>query len=250
MHNFKTLGNTSCKDALRIALLFLLATCIYSCNSDSGMAYELPNQAPAEALKVHADSIKIVGDPGNFTVDKVVSVEGDLQFITYTFTADAPSELQPQSIQFKFPSIDINGFWNPKISIDKVNYYYMGISSKASRYAPVLSFYNNALNNRLTLSLSDALNQSEIASYLKEEDVYFYQEIKLFDEKMPKTTSYSITIRIDTRPLPYYQIIDDVASWWVNDCNYEPMYVPEAAKKPMYSTWYSYHQNISAEEII
>lgn len=250
MHIFKTLRDKSYKNALKIAFLFLLITGIYSCKSDPGMAYELPKQAPVEALKVHADSIKIVGEPGNFSIDKVVSAEGDLQFITYTFTADTPSELQEQSIQFKFPSIDINGFWNPKISIDKVNYYYMGISSKASRYAPVLSFYNNALNNRLTVSLSDALNQSEIVSYLKEEDVYFYQEIKLFEEKMPKTTSYSITIRIDSRPLPYYQIIDDVADWWVNDCNYKPMHVPEAAKKPMYSTWYSYHQNISAEEIV
>lgn len=239
-----------CTSSLKIAFLFLLISGLFACNNDPGTVYELPDAVSSEVIGIHADSIKIVGDPGKFEVGKSVSVEGDLQFITYTFSADTPSELQPISIQFNFPSIDINGFWNPKISIDKVNYYYMGISSKASRYAPVLSFYNNALNNRLTISLSDALNQSEITSYLKEEDVFFYQEIKLFQEKMPKTTEYNITIRIDSRPLPYYQTIDDVAGWWVHDCGYEPMQVPEAAKKPMYSTWYSYHQSISTEEIV
>jgi alpha-galactosidase len=233
-----------------ISLLLLSLILFVSCN-DNKPEYEVPGPLTVKAIRIHADSIKVEGDLGAFSVEKNIQTEADgLELITFSFTAETPSVLQPVSIQFNFASIDINGYWNPKITVDKVNYYSSGITSKASRYAPILSYYNNALQNRITIAISDALNISEIVSYLKEEDVRFYPEIKLFQEKMPATTSYSITLRIDTRALPYYKTIDDVASWWSTDNGYQPMQVPDAAKKPMYSTWYSYHQSISADAIV
>lgn len=231
-------------------ILFFLFAVLLSCNDETKLNYTLPEAELISLLDIDPDSIIIEGDPGNFTIKKTTKEEEGVQFITFSFTSESPSELPPLTIVFNFPSIDINGYWNPKISVDKVNYYYSGITSKASRYAPVLSYYNNALQNRISISLSDALNQSEIVCYLKEEDVRFYPEIKLFGEKMPKTTSYSITLRIDTRSVPYYEAIDDVAGWWASMPEYTPMHVPESAKKPMYSTWYSYHQSIDAASIV
>ncbi|MDX5584568.1 MAG: alpha-galactosidase [Aureibaculum sp.] len=229
----------------------ILIFAFFSCRNQDTHSYIVPESKESEAIQINLDSIKIVGNPGSFKVNKSVKTEKEsIQLITFSFTADTPSELQPVSIRFSFPSIDINGFWNPKIDIDRVNYYSSGLTSKASRNAPVLSFYNNALQNRITISLSDALNQSEIVSYLKEEDVHFHPEIKLFHEKMPKTTAYEITLRIDTRSIPYFKAIDEVASWWAKHPDYRPMRVPQGAKRPMYSTWYSYHQNISAAAIV
>ena len=230
--------------------LFLLLSVFSACH-DSKPQYKIPTAEVIKPLIIVADSIKVEGDLGSFSVDKKVSTPSQgVQLITFTFSSSKPAELKPVSLKFNFPSLAINGYWNPKISVDKVNYYYSGFSSKASRYAPVLSFYDHALNNRMTLALSDALNKSEFVSYLKEEDVHFYPEIKLFEERMPKTTSYEIQLRIDTRPLPYHESIDDVASWWTSNPSYKPMNVPDDAKKPMYSTWYSYHQSITAEEIV
>ncbi|OJJ16192.1 hypothetical protein BKI52_34960 [marine bacterium AO1-C] len=202
-------------------------------------------------MEVLADSIKVDGALGSFTVQKKITQEKEgVQFVTFTFTSPKAAELLPVSLKFNFRSVDINGYWNPKIAVDKVNYYYSGFTAKASRNAPVLSFYNNALQNRITMALSDALNQSQFVSYLKEEDVYFYPEIKLFQKKLPKTTHYEIVLRLDTRDLPYYKAIAEVADWWATRLEYKPMTVPNAAKQPMYSTWYSYHQGITAREIV
>lgn len=234
-----------------IIIIFFLSCIFFSCNRENNLSYNLPETIKSNPIRIIADSIKIVGDLGAFTIDKLLNKEEDgIQLLTFTFTSEIPSELPPVSIKFDFPSIDINGFWNPEISVDKVNYYSSAITSKASSFAPVLSFYNTALQNRITIALSDALNQSEIISYLWEEDVKFHPEIRLFREKMPKTKSYKITLRIDTRNIPYYKAIDEVAEWWVNSSGYKPMLVPDNAKKPMYSTWYSYHQNITAAEIV
>ena len=236
----------------RFFTLLIIGVVFYSCNQNSShINYNIPETDSVKTVTINMDSIKVEGDLGDFSVEKTESKETeDVQLITFKFSADQPSELKPVTIHFNFPSVDVNGYWNPKISIDKVNYFNNGVTSKASRNAPVLAFYNGALNNRMTMALSDALNQSEFNSWLKEEDVNFHPRIYLFREKMPKTTSYEVTLRIDTRELPYYESIDDVASWWANMSEYKPMHVPEAAKEPMYSTWYSYHQSITAEEIV
>ncbi|WP_299184597.1 glycoside hydrolase family 36 protein [uncultured Aquimarina sp.] len=238
-------------ETYRYLLLSLIISILFSCKQETSLNYSLPETDKITAVKIINDSIKIEGDLGSFTVDKKIVAETDnIRLITFKFSSKIPSELSPITIKFNFPSIDINGYWNPKISMDKVNYYYSGLTSKASKNAPIISFYNNSLNNRITIALSDALNQSEIISYLKEEDVFFYPEIKLFQEKMPKTKFYEITLRIDTRSVPYYESISDVADWWSNLPDYSPMSIPNEAKRPMYSTWYSYHQNITVPEII
>ncbi len=237
--------------SILITVVILMTLGMTSCDEPNITKYTVPEQTSENPLNINADSVYIDGDLGSFIVTKSVKQESDnLQLVTFTFTAYKPSELQPATIKFNFPSIAVIGFWNPTMSIDKVNYYSSGVTSKASRNAPVLSFYNDALQNRITIAISDALNKSEIISYLKEEDVKFYPQIRLFQEKLPKTKSYSITLRIDTRPLPYYESVNDVASWWAVNPNYKPMIIPDDAKTPMYSTWYSYHQNISKDEIV
>jgi alpha-galactosidase len=236
----------------KFALVSVILMLLLSCQDKSGkLNYDIPKSGNSKALVICADSIAVNGDLGDFSVSRSLEKEADgVLLLTFLFSAETPSELKPVVLQFKFPSIDINGYWNPKANVDKVNYYYSAFSSKASQNAPVLSFYNNALENRICIALSDAINKAEFKCYLKEEDVHFHPEIKLFQEKMSKTKSYQLTLRIDTRALPYYKVIDDVASWWAKDDRYQPMLVPDAAKRPMYSTWYSYHQNISADEIV
>lgn len=235
----------------QLITILLVSSSMLTCKQNSDLNYTLPKTNTIEAVHIQLDSIKVEGDLGDFSVEKSETIESDgIKLINFKFTANQPSELKPVTIHFNFPSVDVNGYWNPKISIDKVNYFNSGLTSKASRNAPVLTFYNGELNNRVTIALSDALNQSEFNSWLKEEDVNFHPRVYLFKEKMPKTTSYEVTLRIDTRNLPYYESIDDVANWWANMPEYKPMHVPEAAKEPMYSTWYSYHQSITAEEIV
>ena len=227
--------------------VFTLIILFLSCKNRSSVKYDLVEPKPSEAITIIPDSIKVEGDLGDFSVNRQSTIDSDgVQHITFNFSAEKPSELKPIFISMNFPSIDINGFWNPRITVDKVNFYSTGLDAKASRNAPILSYYNKNLQNRITIALSDALNKSEFWGYIKEEDVNFYPRIRLFDERMPKTTSYEITLRIDTRPLPYYETINDVASWWSTHSNYKPLHVPEEANEPMYSTWYSYHQSITA----
>ena len=235
-----------------LSLFFLL--CLFACQDtppptfDRTTSYAAPSVAP---LYIVSDSIKIEGDLGAFRESReVIASEENLQIIKFTFRAERLSELQPSVLKIRFPSVDINGFWSPTYNADKINFWSNNLTAKASRWAPIMCFINNRSNNRLTLALSDALNQTELQSYIKEEDVHFEVNLKLFGEKMPAVREYSIELRLDTRPQPYYAAVGEVADWWAQMPEYQPLTVPDFARRPMYSTWYSYHQNLKASQII
>ena len=54
---------------------------------------------------------------------------------------------------------------------------------------------------------------------------------------------------MDTRPLPYWESLAQVQQWWARQPGYEPAPVPEVARLPMYSTWYSFHQQLTASKV-
>ncbi len=235
---------------LKFLLLCFSLYFIAACDEPKPGLCDFPVWERKPSVLIEPDSIKIVGDLGSFKVERSYQERSGVQLINFKFKSVLPAELAPVTLKFNFPSVDINGYWNPKIAIDKVNYYGSGFPAKASWNAPVLCFYNQALANKITIALSDALHLSSFGSALKAADVNFYPVIKLFQEKMPKMTDYEITLRIDTRDIPYYRAIDEVASWWADFPAHRPMFVPAGAKRPIYSTCYSYPQAITAAEML
>jgi alpha-galactosidase len=126
----------------------------------------------------------------------------------------------------------------------------MGVESRAVMRAPLLMMFGPDDVNRMTISLSDALRPVKIHCAVREEDVKMYATVKLFSVKHSPLTKYEVTFRIDTRLQPYYTILRDTARWWAAQKGYTPASVPEAARIPLYSTWYSYHQSVDPATII
>ena len=102
----------------------------------------------------------------------------------------------------------------------------------------------------MAVALSDAKTPTALCSGESEENATIEWEIKFFTIPIAPMKEYTATVRIDTRDIPYYDAIYDIASWWEEECGYMPAYVPEHAKLPMNSLWYSYHQALDVEDII
>lgn len=211
-------------------------------------AAALPASPP---LALAADAITLEGELGPFRKTITAEqVEEGLQLVTVRLEADAAATLEPLTLKLDFPSVDINGYWSSQQTLDHVNYYRSGFTSGASSAAPLLSYYSNRLENRITVAASDALNPIKFSCYLKEEDVRFYLSLELFTVKTAPRKDYSITLRVDTRATPYHRVLDDARRWWEAMPEYRPATVPEVARRPMYSTWYSYHQNLEADQLV
>jgi len=60
---------------------------------------------------------------------------------------------------------------------------------------------------------------------------------------------YRVLIRFDLRDIPFSEALREVSTWWEQMPKFSPMPVPDSALEPVYSTWYSYHRNISAKAV-
>lgn len=180
-------------------------------------------------------------------------IKDSIEYINIDLSSEEEIVFPTIKLKLYVPSIDIHYKWNPKIHLLKalnLDWFNNLHTCNAFTGAPVetLMTYNN--ENRFTIALSDTLNTINFKSLVSEETAEYEYNITLFDNCSIKRNSYSLTLRIDKRHIPYYESLNSVAKWWETLENNKPAYVPELAKKAMYSSWYSFHQVIDENEIL
>ena len=105
-------------------------------------------------------------------------------------------------------------------------------------------------NNRLNITVSDAYTPISIGSGINEKLALYKCFVEFFTFPTTPITEYKATIRLDYRDIPFYESVYDSVAYWENNCGYIPADVPEYAKLPMNSLWYSFHQSLDSDEII
>ena len=159
----------------------------------------------------------------------------------------------PFTVMWKFPIVDCYSTWSPSIRHDRnigPNWRPNKTGSRLAVYMPLHSIHSVKGRNRMTVSLSDALNPCEISTGVCEEDACLDCKVTFFTVPVAPLKEYCCKLRIDTRDIPYYDSIYDNTAWWENACGYTPAYVPEYARLPINSLWYSYHQVLDVDDII
>ncbi len=230
-----------------ILLLLLLATL----SAGFGPAREAKTRGSSDILPFHPDSVVIEGDLDPFFLERSVRrIDKDLYELTLKLESARPVTPPEFSVTWRFPSNDIYGYWNSKTGVDKVNFFNSPIVSRAAQNMPVLAYVNHADQNRFTFAVSDAMRKVEIDSYVKEEDAHIYNKVTFFSEKVPARTSYTVRLRFDLRDVRYEKALTGVSGWWAGMQKYKPAPVPDQAKKPVYSTWYNFHQQLDADTLI
>lgn len=160
---------------------------------------------------------------------------------------------EPFSINWKFSAADCAFTWNPSMMDIHGLYFEWGkkvIKSRLASWMPLQQLISRDGRNKLAIAVSDVDTPIEIGTGIREEDATLDCEIRFFTVPTSPCTNYSAVIRFDTRDIPYYDSIYDVTQWWENECGYESAFVPESAKEPVDSLWYSFHQVLDKEEIV
>ena len=193
------------------------------------------------------------GSPdAKIAIENQVEKDGILTFdVSVAF--DVPQIPEQFSVIFDFPSIDIYSIWSPSVRYDR----FVGVTwqkkvspSRLAAWMPLHALVSANGRNRLTIAISDAKTPTAIASGVHEHNACFECELRFFTIKVAPLKEYRATVRLDLRDLPYYDTLYAVTEWWENECGYKPAYVPDAAKQPINSLWYSYHQELFADELL
>lgn len=174
------------------------------------------------------------------------TLESGVELVHLRIESDEAGRPPVFRLSWSQPLVSVHGFWHSGAGYDKglrVDWG-KGAYSKATSGAPVGCLYDLKGRNRLTFALSDALNPVTFHAGVHEESGETSCWVRLFDEPLAPLGLYEATLRLDTRDLPYHAALSDVSHWWAGLPGYEPAGVPETARLPMYSTWYSFHQDL------
>lgn len=185
-------------------------------------------------------------------IENQVECDGVITF-DVRMNFDTPEIPEQFTVAFEFPSIDVYSVWSPSVRYDR----YIGVTwskkvtpSRLAEWMPLHELVSADGRNRLTIAISDAKTPTAIATGVHEHNASFECNIRFFTIKVAPLTEYCATVRLDMRDIPYYDSLYAVTDWWENECGYTPAYVPDAAKQPVNSLWYSYHQELFADEIV
>lgn len=130
----------------------------------------------------------------------------------------------------------------------KKNFELSGRTSHISDGSPFQCLLNNDDTNAVAVAVSEGIYKTEVKSGIIEENANVQMYLTVRSDAPEK--EYYTEIRIDRRHIPFYHVTEDVAAWWASHENYEPAYVPDVARETFYSTWYSFHQAVTHNELI
>lgn len=195
---------------------------------------------------------------GNQNAKITIDQEERNEVLYATIHVEFPEPECPEKIRvlWKFKDIDCYSVWSPHMRYTMQRtclgpaWFKSATESRLASGMPLHQIVSLAGQNRLTIAVSDCATPIRIATGLYEEDACIDCQIDFFTLPTTPISSYSAVIRLDMRNIKYYDSIYDTVRWWEEECGYKPLEVPEAARLPMNSLWYSYHQMLDKDEIV
>lgn len=174
-----------------------------------------------------------------------------LTVVNFTFKGTANRPLPSQlTIKWSVPLIGITGYWTPNSNLPRFIAMRASLEANLASQAPVAALFGDHSLNRYTFSLSDAFHKTVFNLSVKEEEARLNCSFNINLAEHEQKQDYQVGLLLDVRQQPYHESLNHVASWWAAMPAYKPAYVPPAANLPVYSTWYSYHQNFTEQQLL
>lgn len=206
-------------------------------------------------MKVIDRTVSIDGVPKCYTANvdchiKLVSDVDECQIYTIKINTDEAIKGGVE-IKWKIPCLRVKGVWSTNSLHEKrllADWELPKVSARVSVDAPVLTVYDHSDYNVIAFAISDVINSSELEASIQEEDGCIYCIVRLMVEASDHIPSYSCELRVSTDRINFGDAISEISTWWA--ANLSIANVPEATTYPVYSTWYSYHQNFEPQMLL
>ncbi len=154
------------------------------------------------------------------------------------------------TLAFSHPIIDVQSNWHPSMVFSRHLRitWQEGFFSNATHDAPLIVAHNANGENKLTFACSDAVAPITVRMGVNEETSSLECKAELFGLHGALAKTYTLELRIDTRPKPLYETLDECRKWY--ESFYPPMPVPNVGRLPFYSSWYSFHKALNADTLL
>lgn len=207
-----------------------------------------------KVLNLVHNPIQIKTNGNNAEASLATLTETD-DFSISRFEIQSATEFFPEPIvlEWSVPAINVKGVWKPTSDFSKrieADWELENHISRISIDAPIIGLFGNNDENVLCFSCSNAINLIELSAKYREEDNCFYCRVVFFNECKYPIKNFQADIRLDYRKIHFSDALRDTSKWWETQENLKPTHVPSIAKKPLYSTWYQFHQDLEETQLL
>lgn len=173
----------------------------------------------------------------------------EVTFQLKTIAGEAP--LPKLTLSWSIPQHDIQYRWHTAFGgAGTIPPDWSGaVGSSLSGHSPILVLFGNDGMNRLTFCVSDAIRKVEFKAGVCEETNELSCSASLFTQPESPAEQCRVVLRFDRRKQTYAEAVQSASRWFEKFPENRPLPAPEAAFEPFYSTWYSYHHKIFADEL-
>ena len=150
-------------------------------------------------------------------------------------------------ISFSVPCIGIETVWEPTTLLNRP--FNLSFASSAMGAVPLVCFLNASGKSLYSFALSDTVHQIDYNIAINENTAEMDCTITMGLEQFGCKNNCSIEIMSNENETPVYEICEDCEKWWSDFYDFN-LNIPEEVYNPAYSTWYSYHHDFTADELL
>ncbi len=184
--------------------------------------------------------------------DRLSRIEIEPCLTEYHLSIDRSFNDRTLILKWRKPAINVKGVWTPNTLMDRrirADWEDVFLKSRLSIDAPLFTVFGHDDSNTMTISCLNLIDEIHVEANIQEEDNHIHFTISL-DLQLIRENIQSLVFRFDMRSDQYSTIIQKHAHWMASHGELKPTHVPLAAKVPLYSTWYSYHQDLSISSLL
>lgn len=190
-------------------------------------------------------------EPGDWKVACVrEEMEKGVEIVTITL--DAPGRRQPPkfTVGFQVPQVEMFYRW----SVNDWNFalppnWGGACVSEFARNMPLYAFLNGNDESVLALAASECTRCVDFKGAVREEGSLLEISFRYFEKPEAPISHYETSVRIDTRRQYFGKAVSEGAAWIERAGGYRIASAPPAAFDPLYSSWYSFHQDVFAKPL-
>ena len=177
--------------------------------------------------------------------------EGDRGIVSIDLDNDKPTAPPRFSVGFSRPLGDVSYLWHAGDDgrCPLVPSWLRRFRSDIASGIPVYTFLDSDNGNCLTVAVSEPFRKVEAKMGAVEDNAMVEGEMAFFTEPEAPISCYHVELMFDSRDVFYGDAIAGGTQWIVDRCGIVTAPVPEAAFDPLYSSWYQFHQELTAGDI-
>ena len=210
----------------------------------------------ASVLLAVAVSVASVGDvrlscpkPDGWTFKMNSAPDGTgVDVVTVTMERESAAPPPEFSVRWFAPQTDVHHLWTSASTHYGIPWS-EPMTSELSSSMPLYAFLDANDRNRFTFACSESCRKVVFRSPVSETKMGFSCSFAFFTVPEAPLKRYEVKIRLDRRPLFYAETIGAAADWMCRASGAEPLAAPDCAFDALYSTWYDFHQDVSAAAV-